>query len=319
MKRRIFIAGGACLGLTSGSAWAQDYPTRQVRVVVPYPAGGGTDLAARLVGPRLSERWKQTVIVDSKGGASGILGSEIVAKAPGDGYTLLIMTSVHTINPFTTKALPYDTERDFTPITTLVQGGVALVGSPKAGMESMDKFMAAARANPGKYQYGTTENTTRMIGELFRVKTGLKIDNVAYKGAGPMLQELMGGHIPVGFTPPLTAMSRHRSGTLRILAVSSDRRLSVLPDIPTFAEAGVKGADRWAWFGLFGPGKMAPTLVKRLRDDAAAVLAEPETLAKIRDLASEPGGEEPDVFAKRIKTELAEWKETAKEAGIEAE
>ena len=319
MKRRTFIAAGASLGLASGSARAEHYPTRQVRVVVPYPAGGGTDLVARLVGPRLSERWKQTVIVDNKGGASGILGSEIVAKATPDGYTLLIMTSAHTINPFTTKALPYDTERDFTPITTLVEGAVALVGSPKAGMESMDKFMAAARANPGKYQFGSTENTSRMIGELFRLKSGLNIDNVAYKGAGPMLQELMGGHIPVGFTPPLTAMSHHRSGTLRILAVSSDKRLSVLPDIPTFAEAGVKGVGRWAWFGLFGPGKMAPTLVKRLRDDAAAVLAEPETLAKIRDLASEPGGEEPDVFAKRIKTELAEWKETAKEAGIEPE
>jgi tripartite-type tricarboxylate transporter receptor subunit TctC len=319
MKRRTFFAAGASLGLASGSARAEHYPTRQVRVVVPYPAGGGTDLVARLIGPRLSERWKQTVIVDNKGGASGILGSEIVAKATPDGYTLLIMTSAHTINPFTTKALPYDTERDFTPITTLVEGAVALVGSPKAGMESMDKFMAAARANPGKYQFGSTENTSRMIGELFRLKSGLNIDNVAYKGAGPMLQELMGGHIPVGFTPPLTAMSHHRSGTLRILAVSSDKRLSVLPDIPTFAEAGVKGVGRWAWFGLFGPGKMAPTLVKRLRDDAAAVLAEPETLAKIRDLASEPGGEEPDVFAKRIKTELADWKETAKEAGIEPE
>jgi tripartite-type tricarboxylate transporter receptor subunit TctC len=131
MKRRIFIAGGACLGLTSGSAWAQDYPTKQVRVVVPYPAGGGTDLVARLVGPRLSERWKQTVIVDNKGGASGILGSEIVAKAPGDGYTLLIMTSAHKINPFTTKALPYDTERDFTPITTLVQGASPWSARPR--------------------------------------------------------------------------------------------------------------------------------------------------------------------------------------------
>ena len=319
MKRRTFIAAGASLGLASGSARAEHYPTRQVRVVVPYPPGGGTDLVARLVGPRLSERWKQTVIVDNKGGASGILGSEIVAKATPDGCTLLIMTSAHTINPFTTKALPYDTERDFTPITTLVEGAVALVGSAKAGMESMDKFMAAARANPGKYQFGSTENTSRMIGELFRLKSGLNIDNVAYKGAGPMLQELMGGHIPVGFTPPLTAMSHHRSGTLRILAVSSDKRLSVLPDIPTFAEAGVNGAGRWAWFGLFGPGKMAPTLVKRLRDEAAAVLAEPDTLAKICDLASEPGGEEPDVFTKRIKTELAEWKETAKEAGIEPE
>jgi tripartite-type tricarboxylate transporter receptor subunit TctC len=319
MKRRTFIAAGASLGLASRTVLAQDYPTKPVRVVVPYPAGGGTDLVARLIGPRLAERWKQTVIVDNKGGASGILGSEIVAKAPPDGYTLLIMTSAHSINPFTTKALPYDTERDFTPITTLVEGAVALVGSPKAGMDSMDKFMAAARANPGKYQFGSTENTSRMIGELFRLKSGLNIDNVPYKGAGPMLQELMGGHIPVGFTPPLTAMSHHRSGTLRILAVSSDKRLSVLPDIPTFADAGVKGAGRWAWFGLFGPGRMAPTLVKRLRDDAAAVLAEPETLAKIRDLASEPGGEEPDVFAKRIKMELAEWKETAKEAGIKAE
>ncbi len=318
MKRRGFIVAAAGLGLAPAIARAQDYPTKQVRVVVPYPAGGGTDLVARLIVPRLAERWKQTVIIDNKGGASGILGSEIVAKAPPDGYTLLIMTSAHTINPFTTKTLPYDTERDFTAVTPLIEGAIALVGSPKAGMDTMEKFMTAARANPGKYTFGSTENTTRMVGELFRLKSGLKIENVAYKGAAPMMQELVGGHIPVGFTSPLTAMSQHRAGTLRMLAVSSSKRLPGLDDIPTMSEAGVP-IDQSAWFSLFGPGKMSPQLAQKMRDDVVAVLAEPEMQAKIRDLASLPGGETPDSFAKRVSRELVTWREIAKEAGIQPE
>jgi tripartite-type tricarboxylate transporter receptor subunit TctC len=318
MKRRGFIVAAAGLGLAPAIARAQDYPTKQVRVVVPYPAGGGTDLVARLIVPRLAERWKQTVIIDNKGGASGILGSEIVAKAPPDGYTLLIMTSAHTINPFTNKTLPYDTERDFTAVTPLIEGAIALVGSPKAGMDTMEKFMTAARANPGKYTFGSTENTTRMVGELFRLKSGLKIENVAYKGAAPMMQELVGGHIPVGFTSPLTAMSQHRAGTLRMLAVSSSKRLPGLDDIPTMSEAGVP-IDQSAWFSLFGPGKMSPQLAQKMRDDVVAVLAEPEMQAKIRDLASLPGGETPDSFAKRVSRELVTWREIAKEAGIQPE
>ena len=322
MTRRGFVAAGtagAAFGLAPAIVRAQDYPTKQVRVVVPYPAGGGTDLVARLVIPRLADRWKQTVIIDNKGGASGILGSEIVAKAPPDGYTLLVTTSAHTITPFTTKVLPYDTERDFTPVTPLVQGAIALVGSPKAGMDTMEKFMTAARANPGKYQFGSTENTTRMVGELFRVKSGLKIENVAYKGAAPMMQELAGGHIPVGYTSPLTVMSHHRAGTLRMLAVSGDKRLPGLDDVPTMAEAGVPGVETMAWFAMFGPGKMSPALANRLRDDVVAVLAEPEMQAKIRDLSSLPGGESPDAFAQRIRNELVTWKDVAKLAGIEPE
>jgi tripartite-type tricarboxylate transporter receptor subunit TctC len=322
MTRRGFVAAGtagAAFGLAPAVVRAQDYPTKQVRVVVPYPAGGGTDLVARLVIPRLADRWKQTVIIDNKGGASGILGSEIVAKAPPDGYTLLVTTSAHTINPYTTKVLPYDTERDFTPVTPLVQGAIALVGSPKAGMDTMEKFMTAARANPGKYQFGSTENTTRMVGELFRVKSGLKIENVAYKGAAPMMQELVGGHIPVGYTSPLTVMSHHRAGTLRMLAVSGDKRLPGLDDVPTMAEAGVPGVETMAWFAMFGPGKMSPALANRMRDDVVAVLAEPEMQAKIRDLSSLPGGESPDAFAQRIRNELVTWKDVAKLAGIEPE
>ncbi|MCA0303922.1 MAG: tripartite tricarboxylate transporter substrate binding protein [Proteobacteria bacterium] len=317
--RRDFVAGAASVVAAPAVLRAQDYPTKPVRVVVPYPAGGGTDLVARLVVPRLAERWKQTVVIDNKGGASGILGSDIVAKAAPDGYTLLITTSAHTINPFTTKTLPYDTERDFTPVTTLVMGAIALVGSPKAGFDTAEKFVAAARANPGKYQFGSTENTTRMVGELFRLRSGLKIENVAYKGAAPMMQELAGGHIPVGLTSPLTVMSQHRAGTLKMLAVSSGKRLAELPDLPTMAEIGAPGVDQSAWFSMFGPGGLPSALAERLRDDCVAVLAEPEVKAKIRDLASEAGGESPQAFAQRITRELATWKEIAKAAGIEPE
>ncbi len=157
LTRRALVAATSAAAVVPSAVRGQDYPSRPVRVVVPYPAGGGTDLVARLIVPKLAERWKQTVVIDNKGGASGILGSDIVAKATPDGYTLLIMTSAHTINPFTTKTLPYDTERDFVPITRLIAGAIALVGSPKAGFDTAEKFMTAARANPGKYQFGIAQ------------------------------------------------------------------------------------------------------------------------------------------------------------------
>ncbi|HJQ56500.1 MAG TPA: tripartite tricarboxylate transporter substrate-binding protein [Vineibacter sp.] len=320
-RRRLGQGALTAAGLIAapGLARAQEFPSRSVRVVVPFPAGGGTDIVARVICPRLAERWKQSVMVDNKAGASGIVGSEIVARAAPDGYTLLIMTSAHVINPFTTKSMPYDTEKDFTPITTLVLGAITLVGSTKLGIDTMAKFLELARANPGKYQWGSTENTTRMTGELFRVKSGLKIENVMYKGAAPMLQELTGGHIPVGFTSPLTAMSHHRAGTLRMLAVTAERRLAVIPDVPTMAEAGIPDLARPAWFSLFGPPGLPAALVRRIQQDTAAVLAEPETRARIADLASEPGGEAPDVFAARVKEELGVWRDTAKLAGVQPE
>lgn len=322
--RRVFVRGALAGSLGStllapAIVRAQEFPSKQVRVVVPYPPGGATDIVARVVMPRLAERWKQTVIIDNKAGASGMVGSEIVAHSPPDGYTLLLMTAAHTINPYFSKKLPYDTERDFTPITMVVAVANTIVGSTKAGFDSIEKFLAAARAAPGKYQFGSTENTSRIVGELFRLRSGLQIENVAYKGGAPMIQELIGGHIPVGFTSPPSVMAHHRSGTLRMLAVTSERRLAALPDVPTMAEAGVPGVDQPGWFSLFGPGGLSPTLAQRIRDDVVAVLAESEVLSKIRELTGEPGGEEPAAFARRIKAELAKWRETAKAAGIEPE
>jgi tripartite-type tricarboxylate transporter receptor subunit TctC len=277
LKRRGVIVGAAGAVLAPAVVRAQEFPTKPVRVVVPYPAGGGTDLVARLIVPRLADRWKQTVVIDNKGGASGILAARS-CQVGARWLHALIMTSAHTINPFTTKTR-LDTER----LRRSRAGGglIALVGSPKAGFDTAEKFMTAARAAPGKYTFGSTENTTRMVGELFRLKSGLKIENVAYKGAAPMMQELAGGHIPVGFTSPLTVMSHHRAGTLRMLAVSSGKRLAVLPEIPTMAEIGAPGVDQSAWFSLFGPGGLPPALAQRLRDDVVAVLAEPGASSQI--------------------------------------
>ena len=318
VKRRGLVAAAA-LALAPRFALADSFPAKPVRLIVPYPPGGGTDIVARLVAPRLNERWKQTVIVENKAGASGIVGSEVVAHAAPDGYTLMIMTGAHTVNPVTLKKLPYDTERDFTPITTVAASPLALIGSVKAGMDSMAKFMAAARAEPGKMQFGSSENTTRLGGELFRLRSGLKIENVAYKGAAPMMQELIGGHIPVAFSTPLSTMAHHRAGTARILAISSNKRLAVIADVPTMEEAGVRGVDQVNWFSLFGPGKLPADLSRFLQSEVAAVLAEPATLAKVRDLGSEPGGEPPEAFAARVREELGMWAAVAKEAGIEPE
>jgi tripartite-type tricarboxylate transporter receptor subunit TctC len=319
LKRREFMAAAAALALAPQPAFADGFPAKPVRVIVPYPPGGGTDIVARLVTAGLSERWKQTVIVENKPGASGVLGSEIVAKSPPDGYVLLVMTNAHTINPNFVKHLPYDTERDFTPITSLVLSALALAGSSKVGMDSMEKYLRLARAEPGKYPWASPENTTRLMGELIRLKAGLKNENVSYKGAAPMLQELAGGHVSVGVTTPLSSMAYHRAGTLRILAVTSEKRLPLIPDVPTMAEVGVNGVERTAWFAMFGPAGMPKALVDRLWSDVTAVLSRPETLSRIEDLASQPGGEPPEAFARRIKEELASWREVAREADIEPE
>lgn len=318
LKRRGFMAAAASLALAPRLARADTFPSKAVRIIVPYPPGGGTDIVARLVGPRLTERWKQTVIIENKAGASGIVGSEVVAHAPPDGHTLMIMTGAHTVNPVTTKHLPYDTEKDFTPITTVAASPLGLIGSVRAGMDSMAKFIAAAR-QPAGIQFGSSENTTRLGGELFRLRSGLKMENVAYKGAAPMMQDLVGGHIPVAFSTPLSTMSHHRAGTARILSIASNKRLQVIADVPTMEEAGIKGVIQQNWFSMFGPGGMPPELAKQIQSDVAAVLAEPDTLAKIHDLGAEPGGEPPDVFARQVHEEIAMWTAVAKEAGIEPE
>ena len=208
---------------------------------------------------------------------------------------------------------------DPAPITTMADTPYALVGSVKAGMTAIEVFLSAARSNPGKLSYGTTESTSRLIGVLFQSGAGIQVDEVPYKGAAPMLQDLVGGHVPVGFTSPLSAMALHQAGSVRILAVTGERRLATLPDVPTLAEVGVSGLTYKVWFALFGPAGLQNSIALKIREHVVAVLAEPEVAAKIRQLAGEPGGEPVDVFARRVTGELAMWRKTAQSVGIQPE
>jgi tripartite-type tricarboxylate transporter receptor subunit TctC len=299
---------------------AADYPNRVVRIVLPQPAGGGTDTVARTLASRLSETWGQQVIVDNRAGANGIIGAEAVVKSKPDGYTYLYgFTSMLTINPSVYKALPYETLRDFAPVSQTVTNQMALVVNPYLPVRSVKELVALARSRPGELLYGSfgVGNQTHLTTELFRLEAKLKMLHVPYKGETPAITELVGGQVALMFSPSAGVTPFVNAGRLRLLATAGDKRSAAFPDTPTMAESGFPGMISLGWGGLLGPAGTPPEIVQKVQRDTARAVTAPEIRDRLAALGAEPSpSKSPEEFAAWIKSETEKWTRVVKGADL---
>ncbi len=329
-RRRQLIAL-ATLGATTllpGLAAAQGaWPSKPVRIVVPFAPGGTTDILARVLAPELSKALGQPVVVDNRGGAGGNIGADMVAKAPGDGYTLLMGTvGTHGINKSLYTSLPYDPQKDFAPIT-LVAGvpNVMVMNAQRAqelGIQSVPDFVRYAKAHPGQLNIASSGNGTsiHLAGELFKARTGIFMTHIPYRGSGPALKDLIGGQMDVMFDNLPSAMPHIQSGHLKAFAVTSAVRSDSMPELPTVAEAGaLPGFEASSWFGLLAPAGTPPEIVNRLQQETTKALNLPAVKARLLSLGAIPGGDTPQAFARQIEAEISKWAPVVKASGAKVD
>ena len=314
-----------CLSLAAGAALycaaaaAQPYPSRPVRIIVPQATGGGVDIMARSVAQKLTESWGQQVIVDNRPGANGIIGIEAVAKAKPDGYTLsAAFTSVLTINPHVYKSLPYDTFRDFAPISQTVTNTIVLIVHPSLPVKSVKELVALGRSRPGQLDYGSfgVGNMTHLAGELLRVETGLRMVHVPYKGETPALTELIGGQVALLFAVSSAAAPHIRAGRARLLATGGEKRATAWPDTPTMIEAGFPKVQVTGWNGFLAPAGTPPEIIQKVYRDSARHLSSAELRDRLSALGAEPAATTPEQFAAFLRSETEKWLRVSKAAGI---
>ena len=316
----LVIAAIAALALPATSAWAQAYPNKPVRMIVPFAAGGGTDFFARTVGAKLGEQLGQTIIVDNKPGAATIIGAEVAARSAPDGYTALIADSTTlAVNPSLYKKLPYDPAKDFSSVTLTARFAMVLVVNPNISKATTVKeFIEEAKKDPGKISYasvgaGTTHHLTM---ELFQQRTDIKLIHVPYKGAGPAIQDMVGGQVPVMFVDLAAGGPMIKAGKLRVLAVASPKRIAALPNVPTFAEQGIAQFEAWAWQGLTVPTGTPKEIIAKLNAEYAKVVADPVVRQKLVDAGVEPVTSSPEEMNAYIKSETAKWAQVIKQSDI---
>ena len=303
MNRRTGIATLALLALAllpTTQAHAQTWPTKPVRLIVPYPPGGGNDNLARIFSQKLGERLNQTFVVENRPGAGTLIGSEVAAKAPGDGYTLLLSSIVtHALAPALYPKIPYDPIRDFVPITTLAVAPTVLVVNQAFPAKSVQEVITLAKASPGKYTFpsGGNGTTPHISGEIFKSMTGVDLLHVPYKGGGPAIADVMGGQVDMMFDTAASAMPHVRSGKLRALAIATPKRHPDFPDLPTFAEQGLPDYAINSWYSLHAPAGTPREVIQRLHAEVVNVLRTPDVVEKLRALNADPGGMPPDEFA----------------------
>jgi len=312
------LAAIAFVATTPAAAQGAAYPTKPVRLVVPFPAGGTTDILARAVAQKLSETWGQQVIVDNRPGAGGNIGSELVAKSPPDGYTLLMGTvGTHAINPSLYAKMPYNHVKDFTPVILVAGVPNVLVVNPSLPVNSVQELIAYGKANPNKLNFASSGNGTsiHLSGELFRTMTGVQMTHVPYKGSSPALTDLIGGQVQLMFDNLPSSLQFIKAGKLRALAVTSLARSQALPDVPTLAESGLPGFEASSWFGVLAPAGTPADIVAKLNGAVAAWLASPAAKEQLAAQGAIPAGGSPDAFVKHIADESAKWAKVVKASG----
>ena len=310
-----------CCALAATPAYAQQYPVKPVRVVVPSSPGGGTDIVARIVAPELSRRLGQQFVIENRAGAGTMIGIEVASKAPPDGYTLLMGLSTLAINSALYKKVPYDPVRDFAPITVAVSSGSIIVVHPSVPVKSIKELIAFARTRPGQMNYASAGTGTypHMTMELFLSMAKLKMVHIPYKGTGPAMIDMLAGHTAVMAGTMVTTVPQIRAGRLRGLGITTTERNNAAPEIPTVAEAGLPGFESVQWYGLLAPANTPRDIVNRLHVEMVKILQLPEIRQRFAGDGVDPVGNTPDQFAAYIKTELTKWAKVAKEAGIKPE
>jgi tripartite-type tricarboxylate transporter receptor subunit TctC len=316
----LFIAGFA----TALAAWpscvsAEDYPMRTVRIIVPQSAGGATDTFARAIGQKLSERWKQPVVIENRVGAGGVIGTEAVAKAPADGYTLLVTyEGSQAINPSLYENLPFDSVRDFEPIATIAVTPFLLIVGPQTKAATFQEYLALARANPDKLNYGSAGNgsVNHLLGEMLKVEADIRITHVPYKGAPQAISDVIGGHLDSAFASAPSVIAAVQQGLVRALAVSSGQRVAISPETPTIRESGVKDFDVNPWWGIFGPAGLSPSVVAKINADVAEILKTPDFQEVLAKQGATSLTSSPEEFGKLLKKDIEKWAKTVKAAGV---
>jgi tripartite-type tricarboxylate transporter receptor subunit TctC len=321
-KRKVILAVVALAAVAAGgTAAAQTYPSRPVRFIVPYAAGGGVDIVTRTLAQKLAELFNQSVVVDNRPGASTNIGSEAVAKAAPDGYTLLMGSPANAVNGSLFARLPYDTLRDFAPVSLIGYGPLVLVVHPSLPARSVKDLLALCKSRPGQLSYASGGNgsSQHLAGEMLKVVTKIDIIHVPYKGAAPALVDLIGGQTAFMFNNTLEVLPYVKAARLRPLAVASAKRAAVLPEVPTFAESGLPGFEATVWWGVLAPAATPREVVARLNAEIVRALRAPEVKERFTGLGAETVGSTPEHFGDFLKTETVKWAKVIKASGIRAD
>lgn len=320
MQRNWLRALACATALIAGSAHADSYPTKPVTMIVPYPAGGATDVVARAVSEKLTQSWGQTVIVENRAGAGTTIGASAVARAQGDGYTLFMTTSAHTISGHLYAKLNYDPVKDFAPITLVTKVPLVLVVNPSVPAKTLPEFLAYLKQNSSAVNFASPGNGTaqHLSGELFKIATQSSITHVPYRGDAPAFTDLAGGQVQMMLATITSALPLIESGKLRALAVANGSRVQALRNVPTFAEAGMPGFEAATWFGVLAPASMPSAQAERIYADVSKIVATPEMRARIEGLGGEVVNSTPQAFAAFMTQEQEKWGQAVKASGTVA-